>query len=591
MFVRLQKVRQAGRLYEYVHIVEGYRDHDGKVRHRVVANLGRRDRLKDSGALDNLAGAFTRLDPAPGRFLVGALPLVAPVMERLDLVGIVDRACPMRGRSSLTHGEVIAALVANRLTAPRPLYDVTGWAESYASHDWLGVPAGLLNDDRLGRALDAMAGRLDHIASAAAMSAVVNFGADAARLHWDFTSVAFCGAYADQDPSGPQVGFGHSSDRRSHRRQLKVAHASTAAGLALYGRVADGGRHEGAETHGLLERLRSFAAPRRLLLVADAALVNKENLAAADDAGMDFVARLPRSFDYERTALALPAEKWTPLKYTSARSRRLPKDRRPTVNSTPGWIDMAGKDKVVRRFRVLYVYGSEEAQAAQASRARLLARAETALARIANGLKKRPRQNPERVARRVAKAVAAGRVGELIRTQVDTDSDGTVRLNWRRDPQALAAAEKRDGLYALVTNVGTRRCSAHRLLCLYKDQALSERAHHFLKGPLAVRPVFLKSNRRAAALVQVCSIALLVYGLIETQLRTAIAPARTIPGLLPEGRAARPTAENIFKNFHGLGYQRARTPTGISHIPDPLTPAQTTILAALGVKSILLARP
>ena len=94
MFVRLQKVRQAGRVYEYVHIVEGYRDQDGKVRHRVVANLGRRDRLKASGALDNLAGAFTRLDPAPGRFLVGALPLVAPLLDRLDVVGIVDRACP-----------------------------------------------------------------------------------------------------------------------------------------------------------------------------------------------------------------------------------------------------------------------------------------------------------------------------------------------------------------------------------------------------------------------------------------------------------------------------------------------------------------
>lgn len=83
-----------------------------------MANLGRRDRLKHSGTLDNLAAAFTRLDPAPGRYLVGALPLVVPVLARLDVAGIVDRACPMRGRAQLTHGEVIAALVANRLTAP-----------------------------------------------------------------------------------------------------------------------------------------------------------------------------------------------------------------------------------------------------------------------------------------------------------------------------------------------------------------------------------------------------------------------------------------------------------------------------------------
>ena len=55
--------------------------------------------------------------------------------------------------------------MANRLTAPRPLYDVMGWAQSYASHDWLGAPASLLNDDRLGRALDAISSRLDEIAA------------------------------------------------------------------------------------------------------------------------------------------------------------------------------------------------------------------------------------------------------------------------------------------------------------------------------------------------------------------------------------------------------------------------------------------
>src|SRR5215216_2966331 len=157
MYVRVQKVRQGGRVYEYVHIVEGYRDEGGKVRHRVVANLGRRDGLKDSGALDNLAAAFTRLDPAPGRYLVGALALVAPMLERLDVAGIVDRACPMRGRAHLSHGEVIAALVANRLPAPPPLYAVAGGPTPSAINDCWGPRGPFLNDDRLGRALDAWA--------------------------------------------------------------------------------------------------------------------------------------------------------------------------------------------------------------------------------------------------------------------------------------------------------------------------------------------------------------------------------------------------------------------------------------------------
>lgn len=587
MFLRVQKVRQAGRTYEYVHIVQGYRDEAGKVRHRVVANLGRRDRLKDSGALDNLAAGFTRLDPAPGRYLVGALPVVAPVLERLGLVGIVDRACPMRGRSHLTHGEVVAALVANRLTAPRPLYDVVGWAETYATQEWLEAPAALLNDDRLGRALDALAGHLDEVAGALALSAIAAFGVDAARLHWDFTSVAFCGAYHDQDPAGPRIAHGHSSDHQAHRRQLKVAHATTKSGIPLYGRVADGARHEGAETGGLLERLRSLAGPRRLLLVADSALVTQSNLAAADAAGIRFVSRLPRTFSYEDDALGLPASAWRTLSYRSQRSRRLPKDRRPSFAGAEARIAMTGSDRVARTFRVLYVRGSEEAGAARASRAKLLARAEDALARIARGLAARPCQDPENVGRRVAKAVAAGRVGAWLRTEVRVDVDGAVSVRWWRDEAAIAETARRDGLYALVTNLAPRQCCADRLLALYKDQALSERAHHFLKGPIAVRPVFLKSNRRAAALVQVCSMALLVYGLIESEVRQAIAPARSIPALLPEGRAARPTAANIFAAFSGLGYQRARTTNGLEYLPDPLTPAQSAILAALGVSSIL----
>ncbi len=95
----------------------------------------------------------------------------------------------------------------------------------------------------------------------------------------------------------------------------------------------------------------------------------------------------------------------------------------------------------------------------------------------------------------------------------------SARLPKGRRP-SFSGAEATDGLYALVAIMGPRRASAARLLALYTDQALSERAHHFLKGPIAVRPVFSKSNRRAAALVQVCSIAPLVYGLVEAEVRT-----------------------------------------------------------------------
>ena len=65
---------------------------------------------------------------------------------------------PVRStRSQLSVGEVAAALVASRLCSPSPLYDVAGWASGAAVQELLGVPAALLNDDRLGRALETLA--------------------------------------------------------------------------------------------------------------------------------------------------------------------------------------------------------------------------------------------------------------------------------------------------------------------------------------------------------------------------------------------------------------------------------------------------
>ncbi|MFE4591564.1 DUF4277 domain-containing protein [Streptomyces laurentii] len=52
---------------------------------------------------------------------LGALPVVAEFPRRLRVAGTVDGLCPVRDLALTTHGEVIEALVANRLTSPRPL--------------------------------------------------------------------------------------------------------------------------------------------------------------------------------------------------------------------------------------------------------------------------------------------------------------------------------------------------------------------------------------------------------------------------------------------------------------------------------------
>jgi hypothetical protein len=115
---------------------------------------------------------------------LGALPVVAGFGRRLRIAEIVDELCPVRPVAWISHGEVIEALVANRLTSPSPLVHVEAWARDWAVGEALGVEPGLLNDDRIGRALDAIAPHLDQIAGSAGVAAINAFGIDVTRLHW-----------------------------------------------------------------------------------------------------------------------------------------------------------------------------------------------------------------------------------------------------------------------------------------------------------------------------------------------------------------------------------------------------------------------
>src|SRR5438477_7703873 len=239
MFVKETKVRRGERAYTYVQLVEGYRDDRGRVRHRVVANLGRKDQLKESGQLEKLAGAFARLDPplVGTRREVGALLLAEHFLRELDVVGTIDRALPRSERSELSVGEVVGVLVASRLCSPSPLYDVAGWASGAAVHELLGIPPALLNDDRLGRALETFAVYAEDLRSRVAARAIETFGVTAGRLHVDLTTVGVSGAYEHS----ALIAKGWASDRRV-ARQVRTLQASTPDGTVLYRRSDCGWR-------------------------------------------------------------------------------------------------------------------------------------------------------------------------------------------------------------------------------------------------------------------------------------------------------------------------------------------------------------
>ena len=559
MYPKVKTVHRGGRSYQYLELVEGRRE-GGRVRQHVVANPGRLDEL--------VAG--------------GQLLLVAHYLHALDVAGIVDAVIPRRGRALAGHGEVAAVLAASRLCSPAPLYDIAGWASSAAVAELLGVPAALLSDDRLGRSLEALAPAAEDIRGRLLPAAVRRFpAADASRLHLDLAAVRFAGHY----PASALAEKGWAADRTAGRR-VKTLQATVPAGVPLYFRPHNGPAGEPPAFTAAVETL-AAALPPGLVIVADSGPGHLENLGAADDGHVKFV--VPLRADVGWTARfdadagppgGLAALE--PLDYVPWRERRLPPGKRTAWKGPLRPFPVTGQGTGARHdLRAAYTWSPEEAATTAGARDRALARAEAALTRIRNGLGGRYCKTRKQADARVAQ-ILTGQAAGLITVRTGTRA-GKPWVTWSRDQDAIAAASRPDGLHALAANLpgpgdGTPLTAAGALKA-YKDQRIAEQRHRDLRQTLKVRPVFLHNDDRIHALIAVTGIALLIFGLIEAGLRAAPGPDVPLPGILPEGRAARPTARAALAALDGL--HLTYTPAGI--VVDRLSPVQRQILALLNI--------
>src|SRR6266545_3975320 len=227
---------------------------------------------------------------------LGSLPVIADFSRRLDIAGIVDRACPMRDVGSLSHGQVIEALIANRLTGPKAMVAVADWAHAWAVEEVYGIDPDTLNDDRLGRALDALAEQVDRVVGSIGATAIDAFGIDVTRCHWDMTSISLYGAYNQLDDDHPAPAYGRPKDRRTDLKQIQAGIAVTADGaIPIFSHAYDGNAAEIAQVTDTMRALQTLATPRSFLLVGDSKLISYPNVTAMNDANVTFIAPLAAS--------------------------------------------------------------------------------------------------------------------------------------------------------------------------------------------------------------------------------------------------------------------------------------------------------
>ena len=151
--------------------------------------------------------------------------------------------------------------------------------------------------------------------------------------------------------------------------------------------------------------------------------------------------------------------------------------------------------------------------------------------------------------------------------------------------------EEEAGCFVLLTNVPTAGDMAHSaraILTVYKEQHGTEQNYGFLKDPVIVNSLFLKKPERIEALGLVLLLALLLWRLMERQMRAHVErTGRPLTGW-DKKPTERPTAFMMMTKFAGVlvckvGPQR--------QLARPLSAVQQQYLVALGVSATCFTLP
>ena len=113
-------------------------------------------------------------------------------------------------------------------------------------------------------------------------------------------------------------------------------------------------------------------------------------------------------------------------------------------------------------------------------------------------------------------------------------------------PEAVVPPEDAHGWTVLATTLRSEACTDVELLQAYQEQhSPVEPGFRWIKNPAAISPVWLEKPARIAALAMLTVVGLLVYAIIQRQVRLYLRDhAQHVPG--NKGPTATPTAAVVF---------------------------------------------
>jgi len=538
---------------------------------------------------------------------LGPHPLIQHYVTRLNVESTLQGHLGMGRQGILNHAKAICVLIHNILTSPGPLYRLSNWIDPIEA-EALGLTEeqkAAINDDRIARALDALASeRARGIWFRLALRAIKHWELAVQRVHFDTTTITFFGEY-ESSVGEPRIMRGYNKDHRPDLKQLVFGLNITNDGaVPLLHKVWSGNRTDDNLHKSNFDRLRQLLGRTDFIYVADSKLATTTNMGYVAKYNGKFVTVLPRSRKEDkefRHRLRQEPMRWKARLKVPNKGRD---EGPPDIFSTP----VGGEMRTQEGYRLTWYRSSQKARQDGEDRKRALQKAEMDLDGLARSLEQSrhwgtPRAKLTKQIRGILSRHGCEsflktclkrttiHIPRRLRRGRPAASDSVrleVRYGWslgfERDEEALKAEARTDGVFPLVSH-NLEKHSRKSILDIYKYQPYLEKRFSQIKSDLSIAPVFIKTPKRAAALLDVYFIAIAVGSLLERDLRMAMRKigVRELP-LFPEGRTTEtPTAPRILEAFAPVAWQEFRRGDELICFPLRLNSLQKKLLGLLDI--------
>jgi hypothetical protein len=310
MYLRHTTLRKDGKVHRYWRLVRSVRvgrkviqqtvahlgelDPEGRARAKALARaiIGdheQSDLFEPGGAEEAIPVRLKRLRLERGRTF-GDVWLGWTLWRALHLEEVLERLLP-EGRESVPWSTMVAVLVLARLCEPSSeLHIAEDWYRRTALEDLLALPASLVNDDRLYRALDRLLPHKRALEQHLVARLGELFALDYDLLLYDVTSTYFEGLA--EDNSLAQRGY--SRDHRPDCKQVCLALVVTRDGMPLGDEVFAGNRTDVTTVEEIVEAMEVRYGVVQRIWVMDRGMTSEDNLEWLRESGRRYLVGTPK---------------------------------------------------------------------------------------------------------------------------------------------------------------------------------------------------------------------------------------------------------------------------------------------------------